>query len=397
MLLMHICLGTFLFALFFLPCPYADTLSNFNQQFSVDVAESFAQKSIPGGAYSIVKGNQIVALETFGFRDKTETQNITPDTIFRLASVSKTFAGNLTTLLAEEQKLDLTIPISHYVPSFTLATKGAVNNIQLKHLISHSSGLMPNAYDNLLHENWNIDKIISRFNRVAPICAPGQCYGYQNIAFSLIQPAIEGSQNKSFSSLLQERFFTPLQMHQASVGLENFLASSNSAQPHVLVKRTHTGKKDSQGNSIKKYVWRTVKVQNDFYKVPPAAGVNASINDLSKWLIANLGYHPKVLPPELLATVTTPRIRTKKDLKRKFWRNNLTDAHYGYGWRIYQFDNIPIIYHSGWVAGFRADIGYAPSLDIGFAMLINAESNVINQLSHQFWLQMTQKLLANNT
>jgi beta-lactamase class C len=95
-----------------------------------------------------------------------------------------------------------------------------------------------------------------------------------------------------------------------------------------------------------------------------------------------------------LATVTTPRIRTKKDLQRKFWRNNLTDAHYGYGWRIYQFDNIPIIYHSGWVAGFRADIGYAPTLDIGFAMLINAESNVINQLSHQFWLQMTQTLLA---
>ncbi len=389
-------LGTVFSLLFVFPCLYADSLTDFNQQFSVQVAQTLAQKNIPGGAYSIVKGNQVLATETFGFSDKTQTKKITPDTIFRLASVSKTFTGNLTTLLAEEQKLDLSLPISHFVPHFTLATKGAADNIQLKHLISHSSGLVPNAYDNLLHENWNMDKIIRQFERVAPICSPGQCYGYQNIAFSLIQPAIESSQNKSFSELLQERFFTPLKMHHASVGIDNFLASSNSAKPHVLIKRINTEKKDSQGKSIKKYIWRTVKVQNDFYKVPPAAGINASISDLSKWLIANLGYQPKVLSAKLLKEVTTPRIRTRKDIKRQFWRDNLTDAHYGYGWRIYQFDDIPIIYHSGWVAGFRADIGYAPSLDIGFAMLINAESNVINQLSHQFWLKITHTLLAKN-
>ena len=389
-------LGTVFSLLFVFPCLYADSLTDFNQQFSVQVAQTLAQKNIPGGAYSIVKGNQVLATETFGFSDKTQTKKITPDTIFRLASVSKTFTGNLTTLLAEEQKLDLSLPISHFVPHFTLATKGAADNIQLKHLISHSSGLVPNAYDNLLHENWNMDKIIRQFERVAPICSPGQCYGYQNIAFSLIQPAIESSQNKSFSGLLQERFFTPLKMHHASVGIDNFLASSNSAKPHVLIKRINTEKKDSQGKSIKKYIWRTVKVQNDFYKVPPAAGINASISDLSKWLIANLGYQPKVLSAKLLKEVTTPRIRTRKDIKRQFWRDNLTDAHYGYGWRIYQFDDIPIIYHSGWVAGFRADIGYAPSLDIGFAMLINAESNVINQLSHQFWLKITHTLLAKN-
>ena len=119
----------------------------------------------------------------------------------------------------------------------------------------------------------------------------------------------------------------------------------------------------------------------------PAAGVNASINDLAKWLIANLGYKPEVLSPLLLSELTTPRIRTKKDLRRRFWRDHLTDAHYGYGWRIYQFNGHPIIYHSGWVAGFRAEIGYSPDLDIGFAIVINAESNVISKISSQFWLQ----------
>ncbi len=379
------------------PHLYADSLSQFTENFAIEVAETLAQKNIPGGAYGIVKGKNTIALETFGYSDKAQSKKINANTIFRLASVSKTFAGNLTTLLAQEQQLDLSAPITEYVPGFSLANKGAAEKIQLQHLLSHTTGLMPNAYDNLLHENWSIDKIISRFDRVSPICQPGKCYGYQNIAYSLLQPALEASQNKSFSTLLEQRFFAPLHMHNASVGIDDYLASNNSAKPHILIKRVNTTQKDQQGNFRKKYIWRTVQVQDDFYKVPAAAGINASITDLTKWLIANLGHQPKVLPAELLVKVTQPRIRTKKDLKRKFWQANLTDAHYGYGWRIYQFDNIPIIYHSGWVAGFRADIGYSPQLDIGFAMLINAESNVINQLSHQFWLQITELLSAQTT
>jgi beta-lactamase class C len=246
---------------------------------------------------------------------------------------------------------------------------------------------MPNAYDNLLHENWTMDKIISRFDRITPICQPEKCYGYQNIAYGLLEPAIEGSQNKSYEKLLQDRVFTPLNMTNASLGIDVYKEKENTAKPHILRKRVKTGKKDSQGRDIRKYVWRTVKVAPDYYKVAPAAGVNASISDLAKWLIANLGHKPEVLSPSLLAELTIPRIRTKKDLRRRFWRGHLTDAHYGYGWRIYQFEGHPIIYHSGWVAGFRADIGYSPDLDIGFAIVINAESNAINKISSQFWVQ----------
>ena len=365
----------------------SNSISQFNDAFAKNVVSQLTQKSIPGGAYVIVKNNKVVALKTFGYTDKKKSQKITHDTVFRLASVSKTFAATLTTMLAQEERLKLTDPITQYVPQFSLAKKGAAEKIQLQHLLSHSSGLMPNAYDNLLHENWNMEKIIGRFDRVSPICRPAQCYGYQNIAYALLEPAIEASQPKSYTKLMQDRIFSPLKMTNASVGLSPFLAAKNSAQPHVLRKRVNTGKKDANGKDIKRYIWRTVKVQPDFYKVAPAAGVNASISDLAKWLIANLGHQPHILSPNLLAELTTPRIKTKKDLRRRYWREHLTDAHYGYGWRLYQFDDFPIIYHSGWVEGFRADIGYSPELDIGFAILINAESNEISKISNQFWSQ----------
>lgn len=376
-----------LLALLFTPFSSANNISQFKESISSQVKKQLKAYNIPGGAYAIVQNDTIIAMETFGHTDKVKSQQVDYNTVFRLASVSKTFAATVTTMLAQEQLLNLSDPITKYVPNFALATDGAAQKIQLKHILSHSSGLMPNAYDNLLHENWTMDKIIGRFDRITPICQPEKCYGYQNIAYGLLEPAIEGSQSKSYAKLLQDRVFTPLNMTNASLGIDVYKEKENTAKPHILRKRVKTGKKDSQGRDIRQYVWRTVKVAPDYYKVAPAAGVNASISDLAKWLIANLGHKPEVLSPSLLAELTTPRIRTKKDLRRRFWRGHLTDAHYGYGWRIYQFEGHPIIYHSGWVAGFRADIGYSPDLDIGFAIVINAESNAINKISSQFWLE----------
>jgi beta-lactamase class C len=377
----------FFLVLFLAPLSSANNVTQFKQDFSVQVKNQLKHYSIPGGAYVIVQNKNIIAMENFGHTDKAKYHDVDNNTVFRLASVSKTFAATITTMLAQDKQLNLSDPITKYVPHFSLATEGTAQKIQLKHLLSHSSGLMPNAYDNLLHENWPMEKIIGRFDRITPICQPEKCYGYQNIAYGLLQPAIEASQSKSYATLLQDRVFTPLNMTDASVGIDVYKDQENTAKPHILRKRIKTGKKDRQGQDIKKYIWRTVKVEPDFYKVATAAGVNASITDLSKWLIANLGYKPEVLSPSLLTELTTPRIKTKKDLRRRFWRDHLTDAHYGYGWRIYQFNGYPIIYHSGWVAGFRADIGYSPDLDIGFAIVINAESNAISKISSQFWLQ----------
>jgi len=379
-----------LIVLIIMPLSYGNNLTNFNKQFSVKVADELDKYSIPGAAYAIVENKNIVAIETFGYVDKARSKKINSDTIFRLASVSKSFAATITTMLAQEKYLNLNDPVTKYVPHFSLKKAGSAEKIKLKHLLSHSSGLMPNAYDNMLHENWSMDKIIRRFNRVDPICKPEECYGYQNVAYSFLQPAIEASQPKSYSTLLQERIFTALDIVNASVGIDVFLNQENTAKPHVLKKYIKTGKKDEHGIEIKEYLWRTVKVEPDFYKVEPAAGINASITDLAKWLIANLGYKPEILSLALLDEVTRPRIKTKRDLRRKFWKEHLTDAHYGYGWRIYQFKNFPIIYHSGWVSGFRADIGYSPDLDIGFAVFLNAESNVINKISSQFWSQAVE-------
>ncbi len=369
-----------------LPFAHANKIKQFTEAFASNVQKNLTAESIPGGAYVIVRGDAIIDQKHFGYTDKTKRRSIDDNTVFRLASVSKTFAATLTTMLAFEQHLSLSDPITKYVPSFKLAKAGDADKIELAHILSQSSGIMPNAFDNLLHENWSMNKIIKQFKRINPICKPNQCYGYQNITYGLLEQVIELSQQKTYKTLLNERIFEPLNMKNASLGINVYQQkNSNTAKPHVLVQRKKTAKKNQKGLITYQYIWRTVKVRPDFYKVPAAAGVNASITDLSEWLMANLGYKPKVLSPALLKLLTTPKINTKKDLKRRFWRKYLTDAHYALGWRVYQFKGHPIIYHGGWVEGFRAEIGYCPTLNIGFAFLINAESNIISQLSSNFW------------
>ena len=201
------------------------------------------------------------------------------------------------------------------------------------------------------------------------ICAPGDCYSYQNSVFSLIQPVVEKVAADSYAHLIEQRIFRPLEMRTASVGFDAFLATADRAEPHV--------KRNGR--------WTTVSVLPNYYRVGPAAGVNASATDMGKWLMAQLGSSPTVVSTEAVTTQITPGVKTPGELQRREWKRILTDAYYGLGWRVYQIGGEQIAYHSGWVSGYRADAAWSVHHDVGIAILMNAESSSISALTTHFW------------
>ena len=347
----------------------AETPTAAQETFDQAFRRQLAEAGIPGGAYVQVIDGRIAQSGGVGVRVSGGDAPVSADTVFRIASVSKTFAAQLSAMLVDEGALRWDDPLTGFAPELRLKRDTQTRRLQLKHLLGQSTGLVPNAYDNLLDANEPLARILPMFRQLEPVCAPGDCYSYQNILFGLVAPALEQASGLAYADLVQQRLFTPLGMRQASVGMDAFLATPDKALPHV------------KRNGI----WQPVAVESGYYQLPAAAGVNASANDLGRWLLAQLGNQPALVLPSQVEQLTRKRVFTPKDMHKSAWRDLLSSAHYGLGWRIYTVGDDDIVLHGGWVKGFVAEISYSPRLRSGLVVLLNAESSVINRISAQFW------------
>jgi len=348
----------------------SDAMLDIASEYEVFFHDLIKDRNYPGAAFAIVTRDQILHIATTGHTTADRTQPIDTQTAFRLASVSKTFAAEMVGLLVEDGTLNWNDPVTLYVPTFKI--NGDASQIRIHHLLGQSTGLMPHAYDNLLEHGKSMDTIWQRMSDLSYVCTPGKCYGYQNSVFSLVDPLVKQATSLSYETQVEQRIFKPLEMDTASIGYEAFINNPNHAEPHAR----RSGR------------WKTVPVQKNYYRAAPAAGVNASILDMGKWVQAQLGSHPDVLSADMLGNLQKPRVKTRRELYRKQWKTMLSSAHYGLGWRVYQLGDEQIVYHGGWVSGFRADVAFSPRLDIGIVVLLNAESSGISELTTRFW-QMT--------
>ena len=346
------------------------------EQYSAEFHQLFMQKmqkhKIPGGVYVIVQNDKILKVGSYGVRSVGSKAKVDANTVFRLASVSKTFAAGLAAQLHHEGRFNWEDKVSYYVPGFAFKSPAMTAQLKVEHLLGQNAGLTDNAFDELIEAGQTPAQILPKFRNINPRCVPGRCYGYQNVLFSQIETVLLKTTGQPYEKLLQQRIFDPLQMHTASVGYAGFLASKNTALPHLASKRG----------------WVQTKVVPTYYRVNPAAGVNASAMDMGKWLIARLGHKPAVLSAAALRDVQTPRVKTSDNLQGMTYGRFVNRADYGLGLRVYQFGRHQLFHHGGLVRGYRTDMSYSPERGLGIAILVNAQSNVVADLASEFWSTM---------
>src|SRR5690606_34698204 len=188
--------------------------------FESTLHRTLAEERVPGAAYAIVARGQALRIGAYGRTDMNGGPPVDPATVFRLASVSKGFAGMLAALIAHEGGFAMEEPIVRYRPDFRI--QGPAEAITIRHVLGQMTGFIPNAYDNLIEAGKSLDEIIPHFETLAPICQPGSCYTDQNNTFSLIEPVLEAVTKMPYPELLERRFFDPLNMQNASIGYESF-------------------------------------------------------------------------------------------------------------------------------------------------------------------------------
>ena len=333
------------------------------------------ENEIPGAALAIVSREGIMHLQTWGVREVDQRAPVTTDSIFRIASMSKTFAGAAATLLVEQNLQNWETRISDLFPDLRLGNGVSYRSITLKQVASHSTGLMPHSYSNLLDDGIGYESIKDRFADIPAVCKPGRCYGYQNVVFSLIGDVVEKSTGFSYGQYLEEQIFRPLGMASASVGLDPYQNDPNATVPHT--------KRQGQ--------WRPVATNPAYYTTAPAAGINASVFDMTMWLRANLGAFPELLDEGVLNQLHTPVIATPYGNYFNRWES-LEKAYYGIGWRIFDLSGIRVVHHGGGVRGYRSEMAFSDEANIGLVLLINAESSAINEVIPTFYEHLTNTL-----
>ncbi len=334
--------------------------------FDVRVFEAMAQElvanqRVPGLAMAIVHQGKVLSARGYGITDVERAEPVDAHTVFRLASLSKSFAGTVTGMLVAEGALRWDSRVADFMPSLQFADPTAAQQLTVADVLSHRVGLRRHTYDRDIEANADYHSLVQRLAAAPMICQPGECYGYQNVAFSLVGDVVFAASGQFYSEAVTRRIFKPLGMDDASLGLDGILASPRWARPHV---RAGAG-------------WKSLTPKPTYYRLAPAAGVNASISDMAQWLIAQGGRRPDVLPAPLLATLQAPIVGTPGEMRGSSWRRDrLNSAGYGLGWRVYDYAGHRLVFHGGAVQGYRGLMALLPERDLGVVILWNSNSGL---------------------
>lgn len=308
-----------------------------------------------GLAVGIVENGRITFLQGYGETLAGSGDPVTPDTVFRWASVSKGVASTMVAKLAQQGKIQLTAPVVNY--SDLKLPAQAEYRATVADLLSHRVGLYRNAYDNKLEEGQDPRFLRQTLGQLNLICPPSTCWSYQNVAYDASSDMVTKVTGLPYEQAVKSYLFNPIGMSSASVSLTGLEASRSWARPHGA------GRKP-------------LPLVDTYYKVPAAGGVNSNIKDLALWMLAQMGQMPDVLDPKLLGTIHAPLVKTptERGRLRKFLER-LNTAWYGLGWRSYDYAGHRIVGHRGGINGYRSLILFDPVKKSGVVAMWNSNTN----------------------
>ena len=309
-----------------------------------------------GLAVGIVENGRITFLNGYGETLEGSGEEVTPDTVFRWASVSKGVASTMVAMLEEEGKLSFHSPLIQYAKTLKLPG-GAEARATIGDMLSHRLGLYRNAYDNKLEEGKDTRFLRQTLAQLNLICPPGTCWSYQNVAYDGASEVVERVTRKPYGEALEEHLFDPIGMTSASVTRNGLVTAKSWARPHTAGRRP-------------------LEVLDTYYRVPAAGGVNSNIKDMALWMVAQMGEMPDVISPQLLQTIHAPLVKTPGERRRmRKFLERLGQADYGYGWRSYDYAGHRIVGHRGGVSGYRSLILFDPDRKSGVVAMWNSNTN----------------------
>lgn len=327
-------------------------------------------KVIPGCAIAVVYRNQIIFINGYGVRTVGSPEKIDLDTVFQLGSVSKPIAATLASILEQKGQLNLDNPVTAYLPNFSVKGLNSSDTIKVKNILSHTTGVPRNGFNNLIETFAPYTKIVHALQTTKVTSRVGKKYDYHNAMYGLIGDITQNATHKSFQEALNSNLLKPLNMSHTSATLEALIENQNRASPHI---RKRSGLSPATPYS------------SGYYAVAPAGGINSSISDMATFLKAQMGGYPQIVSPQALARIQSPYVQTKPKIRSSSKEAHPKNSSYGLGWRILDFADKKLVYHGGWVKGFTNFIGFMPEQQLGIVVLHNGDTKFSSGAAIKFF------------
>jgi CubicO group peptidase (beta-lactamase class C family) len=311
-------------------------------------------------AIAIVKDDRLVHAKGYGVRELGKSAPVDENTLFAIASNTKAFTSASLAILVDEKKISWDDKVSKYLPDFQMYDPWVTNELTLRDLVTHRSGLDTFSGDLLWYEtNFTSDELLSRVKYLKPVSSFRTRYGYQNLMFIAAGKIIERVSGKPWCAFVRERILTPLAMSRTTCGFGDL--GDNAARPH-----------NESGGKLRVLPHGNV---NAGYG---AVALNSSASDLSKWLRLQLG-RGKFEGRQIFSEAQSWQMWQPyfaQQISEASTRTNPTRHFTGVamGWFVYDYHGRKIINHSGGLDGMLSYTVLIPEENVGFVVLTNSES-----------------------
>ncbi len=298
----------------------------------------------PGASVMVISDGSVVFSKGYGWADCENRVPVTPQTNFRLASVTKQFTAMAVMIQAERGKLSLDQTLTDFFPEFPAYGR----KITVREILHHTSGLRD--YESLMPETTTVQILDAGVlalmeKQDSTYFEPGTKYQYSNTGYALLAQIVQKTSGISFAEFLRENIFLPLGMEH-TVAFENGISTVSDR---------------AYGYSPRDTTLDTGFVRTDQSMTSAVlgdGGIYSSTVDLFKW--DQQLYHPTLVSPAMLKEAFTPNILPDG-----------TNSEYGYGWRISDHDGTLCLHHSGSTVGFRNEIQRYPDKHLTVIILTN--------------------------
>lgn len=314
----------------------------------------------PGLGLAIVRDGKIILVKGYGWRDVKQSRPVTPQTLFAVGSITKSFTVTLLGTLVDSGQIGWDKPVRDYLPGFRLYDPYASDHLTVRDMVTHRSGLP--RHDMVWYSsNFSRADLVYRLRFLQPNKELRQTFQYNNLMFMTAGFMAGQLLHTTWEDAVRQRVLQPLHMTDTDFSVSDSQKAADSALPY---------QKDKDENAA----------QIPFHgidSIAPAGAVNSSARDMARYLLfhMNLGEidGQRILSQNSAQQMQTPQMVIQGERTFK----ELGPNSYGMAFFISTYRGHKLVEHGGNIDGFSALLAFLPDDRTGVVVLTNLDETAL--------------------